>query len=179
MKKTIILIFLGILSHTGFSQVFNTGNLTDQGKFSAGVAPAYFINGNSGTPLLLLYGNYALRNDIGLNLKIGSSLSKAYFGAAMTWGLGSNFTLGTGVHNFDYFGIDANLNYNIHLSKDSRLFTGLNASVLFESDTRLPLWVPLGVEVQIKDKLSFILETEIAVTKPAYHIISAGVAYYF
>jgi hypothetical protein len=71
------------------------------------------------------------------------------------------------------------LNYNAHISKDARIFTGLNSSVLFANEARLPIWVPLGVEVNIREKLSFILETQIAVSKPAYHIISAGVAYYF
>ena len=179
MKKLFVYIILSILFRTGYSQVFNSGSLAEQGKFSAGIGPAYFINGSNGTPFLFLYGNYAIRNDIGLNLKIGAGLSKTYVGAAMTWDLGKNFTLGTGVHNFDYFGLDARLNYNIILPKDARIFTGLDASVLFASETRLPLWVPLGVEVKIREKLSFILETEIAITKPAYHIISAGVVYYF
>ena len=179
MKKIIFIILLGFTCRMGISQVFNTGNLLDQGKFSAGVAPAYFINGTNGTPLLFLYGNYNLRNDIAFNLKIGSSISKAYFGAGMTWGLGNGFTLGTGVHNYDYFGIDLNVLYNAHLSKDARLFTGLNSSVLFASEARLPIWIPLGVEVNIRENLSFILETQIAITKPAYHIISAGVVYYF
>jgi hypothetical protein len=179
MKKLISIILFSLSLIHGFSQVFNSGYLSEKGKFSAGIEPAYFISGNSGTPLLFLYGNYGLRDDIGINLKVGTDFSKTYLGAAMTWDLGKNFTLGTGVHNFDFFGLDARLNYNIPLPKDARIFTGLDASVIFANEARLPLWLPLGVEVRIKDKLSFILETEIALTKPAYHIISAGVAYYF
>ncbi len=179
MRKISLLICFVLFAGISQAQVFNTGEMMPKGKFSAGLEPTYLINSDHGTLFLFVHGNYGLKNDIGLNFQVGAGGYDTYAGGGINWGLSKNFSLSTGVHYFGYFGLDGRLNFTVPIKDDARIYSGLDAEVNFGTDVRVPLWVPVGVEIRLRDKLAFSLESEIAITAPAYHLVGAGVIFYF
>jgi hypothetical protein len=178
MKKTILLVSIIFTCSVISAQVFNTGNTLQKGKVALGIEPAYLIDSYQGL-YLFLHGGVGITSGIDLGVKIGIGQTN-YFGADLEWRLAKNLSLATGAHSFGDFGLDGCLNYTIPLGSSARLFTGLDADINFGRDNLyVPIWLPLGVEVKMEKKLAFILETEIGLTSPAYHLIGGGVMIYF
>ena len=179
MKRTLSLLVFCLSFAAGYSQVFNTGIMMPPGRFAIGLEPTYLVNSSQGKLFLFIHGNYGLKSDVGLNFQVGVGGYDTYGGAAVNWGFSKMVNLTAGAHYFGNFGLDGRLNFNFQLQRDARLFTGIDANINFAQTVQVPLWLPVGIEIKLPDRLSFILEAEIALTRPAYHIIGGGVAYYF
>ncbi len=177
MKKLFLLALITI-SLSSHAQVFNTAGTLKKNSFSIGLEPAVLINGGNEF-MMFFHGGYGIKSGIDLGVHLGAG-NTTYFGAEIEWGLGKYFSLTTGAHNFGNFGLDGALNATFGITSGVNLFTGLDMDIIFaEPETVLPLWLPLGVEIAIKSKMSFILETEINITDNAYHLIGGGLSFYF
>ncbi len=179
MKKLFFIPLLVILTQFSFGQVFNTGQTLKAKTFSVGFEPAVLING-SNEFMLFLHGGYGLRSGIDFGLNVGVLGPETYIGADVEFAIAKRISLAVGAHDFGVFGLDGTLNFTIPIKSGVRLFSGLDLDVNFpEPETQFLLWLPVGLDIGIKKNMSFILEAEIGLTDPAYHLIGGGLNFYF
>jgi len=179
MKKLFIIPLLVILTQFSFGQVFNTGQTLKAKTFSVGFEPAVLING-SNEFMLFLHGGFGLRSGIDFGLNVGVLGPETYIGADVEFTIAKRISLAVGAHDFGVFGLDGTLNFTIPIKSGVRLFSGLDLDVNFpEPETQFLLWLPVGLDIGIKKNMSFILEAEIGLTDPAYHLIGGGLNIYF
>ena len=178
MKRTILLTFITVLSITLVrSQVFHSAQTLKKGGFSLGVEPSVIVNGNESF-YLFLHGGYGIKSGLDLALKFGVG-NENYFGADLEFAIKKNISLTVGAHDFGSFGLDGALLFNIPIKSDLKLVTGLDMDINFPDEVELPLWLPIGLEVNLKKNMSLIFESEIGLTPPAYHFFGGGLAFYF
>jgi hypothetical protein len=153
MKKYILILLVSVSSLTLFSQVFNTAGILKTNNFSSGVEPMIFAEGTSD---FILFGHlgYGLAKNIDLGAKAGFLYNnQIYFGADMEFGLGRHFSLSAGAHQFGDFGLDMTFLGTWNLVKNARLYAGIDADAVFpKGDIYFPLWLPIGIEVNISKK---------------------------
>lgn len=179
MKKLFFIPLLVILTQFSFGQVFNTGQTLKAKTFSVGFEPAVLING-SNEFMLFIHGGYGLRSGIDFGLNVGVLGPETYIGADVEFAIAKRISLAVGAHDFGVFGLDGTLNFTIPIKSGVRLFSGLDLDVNFpEPETQFLLWLPVGLDIGIKKNMSFILEAEIGLTDPAYHLIGGGLNFYF
>jgi hypothetical protein len=179
MKKITLLLIASLLAVSVSAQVFNTGQTLKPGKFSLGVEPAVLISGNTDL-VLFLHGGYGITKGVDFGLTLGVLGGATYFGADVEFALGRQMSVAVGAHDFGVFGLDGTFLLTFPIRKDIRIFTGGDMDINFYHDKpRFLLWVPIGVEIGLRNNLSFIFEAEIGLTTPAYHLIGAGVNFYF
>jgi hypothetical protein len=178
MKRIlVILLFVGVAAGaTG--QVFNTASTLGRNDFSLGLEPTVHVDGPGDGFMMFFHAGYGIKSGIDVALKLGAG-NTTYFGADLEWGLGKIFSITTGAHNFGDFGLDASLNLTFPLRGDVDIFTGLDMDIVFADDVLVPLFLPIGVEIGMGRNISFILEAEVGLTDPSYHVIGGGVAFYF
>ncbi len=177
MKKVLLLVTLVIGAANLSAQVFNTGQTLKKRAISFGIEPVFYTQPNDFS--LFLHGGFGLKKGIDLAIKAGFG-DATYFGADIEFALGRRVSFAAGAHQYHDFGLDATLNFAIPIRRDVRLFTGLDSDIVFADDkTLFPLWIPFGVEVDLSGKMSFILEVEIGLNDPAYHILGGGLSFYF
>ena len=178
MKKLTLSLFGLFLLISSYSQVFNTASTLKPLKFSIGLNPVV-VEENFG---LFLHGGMGIKSGLDLSVKYGIFEGNDYFGADLEWGLINNsvdISLTTGIHNFDEFGLDVALNFSFDIRKDIHLYTGFDTDLVFYDDAELFVWIPVGVEIGIKNGMSLILEAEIPVNNQAYSVFGGGLAFYF
>ena len=178
MKRILIVIGIVFLSSPLFSQVFNSGTILKRGAFSLGLEPAIHIDGGADGFIMFFHGGYGITQGVDVALKFGAGAPN-YIGADLEWKLLNNVSLTTGVHNFGDFGLDGTLNVAIPIRGDSWIFTGVDTDLVFADNVLFPVWIPLGVELGIASRMSFILESEIGLNPEAYHVIGMGINFYF
>ncbi|HYX08863.1 MAG TPA: hypothetical protein VE912_19170 [Bacteroidales bacterium] len=179
MKKIFILLLVGLVANIAHAQIYNTGNTLKSGKFALALEPAVMVGGPSDDLNMYFFGGYGIKPGIDLGLRFGVGHTP-YFGGFLKWRLGSYAAVTTGVHNFSDFGLDGSLIFNIPVTGDTRINTGIDMDIVFAPDKILvPLWLPVGVEIGLKPRLAFNLESEIALNIPAYHIVSGGLIFTF
>jgi hypothetical protein len=177
MKKLLLVLALAVSFSLSNAQVFNTGKTLKKDVFSLGIEPVFYSD--AGGFMLFLHGGYGIKSGIDLGIMAGF-LNGEYIGANLEWGLGKHLSLTTGAHMYGDFGLDGTLNITFPIRHDSRIFTGFDADILFpDGDVLLPLWIPVGVELGLRDNMSFILEGEIPLTSAAYLIFGGGINLYF
>lgn len=179
MKKITILLLAVLISASISAQVFNTGQTLKPKKFSLGIEPTVLINGNANF-ILFMHGGYGLTKGIDFGLTVGVLGNSNYFGADVEFAVGRQMSVAFGAHDFGVFGLDGTFIATIPIRKDVRLFTGADLDINFPANnTQFLLWLPIGVEVGLRSKMSFIFEAEIGLTDPAYHLIGGGLNFYF
>jgi hypothetical protein len=179
MKKVLTVFLAMVVSLSATSQVFNTGQTLKPKQFSLGIEPAVLINGN-GNFILFLHGGAGITDGIDFGVTLGVLGSSNYFGADVEFAVGRLLSVAVGAHNFGVFGIDGTLNATFPIRKDVRIFTGADIDINFPANkTQLLLWLPIGVEVGLRNNVSFIFEAEIGLTDPAYSLIGGGLNFYF
>lgn len=178
MKRILFVFICLLITATTFGQVFNTASTMKKGKLSLGLNPAYY-NDNLG---LFVHGNAGIISGIDLSIKYGLLDGSDYFGTDLEWGLIQkklSVSLTTGVHYINDIGLDVSLNISTALKRDVHFYSGIDTDLELANDIDMLLWIPIGVDLRIKSKLSFILEAEIPVNDPAFAIIDGGIVFYF
>lgn len=180
MKRLILSALAAVLCMHMNAQMFNTGTTLKRNSFSLGLEPVIFIGGPSDGFNMFFHGGYGLTSGIDLGLKFGAG-NTTYFGADVEWALGRRASLTTGVHDFGNFGLDLAFNITFPLTSSARIFTGLDMDFIFpeNNDVVVPVWLPIGVEIGLRKNLAFILEAEVGLNNPAWHVIGGGVVFYF
>jgi hypothetical protein len=179
MKTTriITLTLLFTISATLQAQLFNSPKTLGKGGICLGIEPTVYSRGSSDF-LLFVHGGVGLTRSTDLSLHAGIG-NPNYLGADLEWTLAHHLTLVTGAHNYDYFGLNSSITYLVPLGSAASFWFGADMNIDFaDPDVQVPLWIPVGVEVAFKDKISFLLESEIALTDPARHIIGGGLVFH-
>jgi hypothetical protein len=159
------------------AQLFNAPRELGKGGISLGIEPAVYTRGSTDL-LLFMHGGVGLTKTTELSLHAGIGNTN-YLGADLEWMLARNLTLVTGVHNFESFGLNGAIAYNVPLGNSASFWFGADADIDFaDPEVLFPVWIPVGVEVRFKEKMAFLLESEIALSDPARHIISGGLVFY-
>jgi hypothetical protein len=160
------------------AQMFNAAKYIGKGDFFLGLEPAVYAK--SGTDLMMFFhGGVGVTNSVDLSLHAGVG-NTTYLGADLEWILARHLTLVTGAHNFNNFGLNSAITYAVPLSQGNYFWFGGHLNIDFaDPEVQFPIWIPVGVEVGFRDNVSLLLESEIALTTPARHIIGGGVVIYF
>lgn len=176
MKKQILILLFTFAITSAFGQVFNSAGTLKKGTFAVGAEPVIYPESNDFQ--LFLYGGYGLKSGIDMNLKLGVGNTN-YYGIDAEWALKKNISAAFGFHHFGDAGLDGTILFNIPITSGSKFYAGLDMDLVFAQDqVRIPLWVPLGVEINVKNTMSFIFEFELAATSDAYHILGGGLMFY-
>lgn len=179
MKKIVISLLSVFFALNVQAQVFNTATTLKKNSFSIGIEPLIHIDGGNDGFMLFFHGGYGIKSGIDFGLKIGAG-ETTYFGADLEWALGKNISLTTGAHDFGDFGLDGALNFSFPITGGVDLYSGVDMDINFgENEVYLPVWIPIGLEIGLRSNLSFLFESEIGLTDPAYHVIGGGLNFYF
>ncbi len=175
MKKLLTLVLLClVMALTTQAQIFNTSSTLKQGRFSAGFEPGIYAGGNADFTLFL-HGGAGLTKGIDLGLKLGVLTSNVYFGGDVEFCFSRFFSLSVGAHNFGNFGLDFTGLVTLPIRNVAKFYTGLDTDIIFtDPDTKIPLWIPLGVEIPLRSNMYFYFETEINVSEYGSHFIGGG-----
>lgn len=186
MKKLrLTVILVTILSISGYSQIFNTGQTLKRKHFRLGIEPTIYVN-NSSDFLMFLHGGMHLTRKIDFNLKAGFNNGNTYIGGEIEYALSHYISISFGAHNYNNFGLDGLIMLTYPITKSVFLSSGFDSDYNFikpnddeDLKTQFLGWLPINIEIGIRRNLAFVLETEIALTSPAYNIIGGGVNIYF
>jgi len=179
MKKVKIALLVLFFPTLVFCQVFNTASTLAPGKFSLGVNPLVYDN-NLG---LFLHGGVGIKPGIDFAMRYGFLEGADYFGADIEWRLlggKPSISLLTGAHKLYRGGLDLGLNISFPITGSVQLYTGLDMDIdFYPGQTFTPVWLPVGVEIPLKSRISFMFEAEIPLTDAARGIFGGGLAFYF
>lgn len=179
MKKNFLLIMMLFLASNLFAQTFNTGKILRPGQFSAGINPVL----NEKDLAMFLHGGYGINKKIDLAVKYGIFDGEDYIGADLEWSLKNTsryqLSLITGGHMRNDFGLDAGLCISLPVGSYASVFSGIDLDLEFANETQHYTWVPLGVELSWKNRMSIILEADIPMSEWAWNIFGGGIALYF
>lgn len=179
MKKFLLVIGIILVYNLANAQVFSTGQTLKQGAISLGINPVIQDGGPSDGLNVFFHGGYGLKQGVDLGIKLGIGNSP-YYGADIEWALGKLFSLTTGGHlQSNLLVFDGTFLGTIPIKSDARIFYGADLDVIIDNDIDFPLWFPVGLELGLSKTMSLILEGDIAVTGPAYHIFGGGLNFYF
>lgn len=179
-KRIFILIAALSLSFAANAQVFNTGKTLKSGGWSFGIEPTLLIRNSYEDFNLFIHGGYGITSGVDFGLKAGFLGDESYFGGDVEFGIGRAFSLAVGAHHYGEFGLDACLLGTIDARKGFDVYLGLDVDAIFtEPEVTFPVWLPLGVEIFLRNRTSFMFEAEIGLNDPAYHVIGGGVNFYF
>jgi len=179
MKRILFFTIIAFLSLNAFSQTFNTGKLLKSGQFSAGINPVFYEKDLG----IFLHGGYGISKKVDLGVKYGVFDGSDYIGADLEWAMkgGKRYALSliTGAHMVNDLGLDAGACISFNLGTSAVFFTGVDADLEFGNDFQHYIWIPLGVELSWKGRMSIILEGDLPMSEWAWNILGGGVAFYF
>ncbi|MCB8995545.1 MAG: hypothetical protein H6538_08050 [Bacteroidales bacterium] len=177
MKKILIACTLIFSSFLLYSQSFNSGEILKPGHISAGINPVLVNNGLG----IYLHGGYGLINKVDLGVRYGVFEGADYVGADLEWGIRStkrfDISLVTGAHAVKYFGLDLGVAASFYLGPHATLLTGVDGDINFNDNNDRFFWWPVGVQVAMSKRTSFILEVDIPLVDFAPGIFGGGFSF--
>ena len=181
MKKLILLALILCAGIRSNAQVLGSAQTLGKGKGNFGMMPALFVHGGNDQLMLFMNGGYGISNGVDLGLKLGVFGNSNFIGMDVEFSKGKNFSLAGGFHSFNDFAMDLTGLVGFNLGNGVRLSTGLDMDIVFANSTRVPVWLPINLEIWIKNNMTFMLEADIdtKLFDQSYHMISAGFQVYF
>ncbi|MCF8232662.1 MAG: hypothetical protein K9J27_10780 [Bacteroidales bacterium] len=178
MKKTIIIGFF-LLFATAFAgaQVLNTGRTLKPGTLTLGAEPVFYEDNFK----FFMHGGLGISSGFDLSFRVGLS-GETYIGADLEWAIADHMSLSVGGHQYGNYGLDGTLLFDIPLGNTAYLFSGLDTDIIFVEATNeisTPFWIPAGLEIGIKNKITLLLETGIPINDEAWTIYGGGLVFYF
>ena len=165
------------------SQVFNSAQTLKKGTFALGFEPTLFINYDDAF-YFFIHGGYGLKSGIDMAFHLGLGEGDEYIGGDIEFALRKNISLAVGAHSCNGFGLDGTLLFNIPIRSDINFYTGFDTDINFrdtdgdgDDDIFAPLFIPVGMEIVLKQKLVLYFEAEIGINE--YHVLGGGLAFYF
>ncbi len=178
MRKLVLTMLFAVIAAGISAQVFQSAYTIKPKSFSLGINPAISHNDFA----MYLHGGYGLKTGMDLGIKAGLGWGDPYFGADIKWTLSAGMPsigVSAGVHVHNNPGFDGTLNITFPLNSSTRLYSGIDADIVFANNIFMPIWIPVGLEVEVRQGMSVILEGTIGITTYAAHIVSGGVVFYF
>jgi len=179
MKKGLILLLLIFGVMFAKAQVFNTSGILRSGEAAIGFEPSLLVYDGATDFQMFFHAGVGVGRNIDIGAKVGAFGDETYYGGDVEFGISKNLSLSAGAHHFHDFGLDGSANVTVPLVSGTKLITGLDMDVIFGDETKIPLWVPIGIRVSVGNGWSLIMESEIELTDEAYHYFGFGMAYGF
>ncbi len=179
MKKGLILLLLIFGVMFAKAQVFNTSGILRSGEAAIGFEPSLLVYDGTTDFQMFFHAGVGVGRNIDIGAKVGAFGDETYYGGDVEFGISKNLSLSAGAHHFHDFGLDGSANVTVPLVSGTKLITGLDMDVIFGDETKIPLWVPIGIRVSVGNGWSLIMESEIELTDEAYHYFGFGMAYGF
>ncbi len=181
MKKLILIALLIGATWTANAQVFGSPQMLGKGKGNFGMMPTLLVNDGNDQLMLFLNGGYGIAQGVDLGMKLGVFGNSNFVGMDVQFSKSKNFSFAAGIHSFNDVALDLTGLLSFNVGKGARLATGLDADIVFANNTRVPVWIPINLEVWIKENMTFMLEADIdtKLFSNSYHLISAGFQVYF
>lgn len=179
MKRIILFCFLGgILLSECNSQVFNTSATLKPRNFSIGVEPGLFISSRTDA-YVFLHASAGVLNGVDFGFKFGLGGDQPYIGGDVEVSIGRYFSFSGGAHAWEKFGLDATGLVTFPLRKGVKFYTGLDSDIIFADETKIPIWIPIGIDIAIHKSIYFVFESEINITNDLGHFIGGGLNFIF
>jgi len=180
MKRFLVFLFFIFSISISKSQLLNTAKVLAPYNFSIGFAPAYY-NHHLG---FFFNCNAGLKRGVDFEIILGTTRIGNMFAGNLEWSIYNslpiNISMLTGCHLlYNNFGLDGNLNFTFRIKNDITLFTGFNMMINFGNEPWVPLWLPIGVDLEMNRTFHFIFESSIPLNVEAYPIIDVGIVIYF
>ncbi|WP_421920603.1 hypothetical protein [Marinifilum sp.] len=179
MRKTIILILLMSAAFLTKAQVFNTSRILKGGEAAIGFEPSLLVYDGDTDFMMFFHAGVGLGQNIDLGAKFGAFGNENFYGGDLEFGFSKTLSLSAGAHHFHDFALDGTANVTVPLARGTNLITGLDMDIVFGNTSKIPLWIPLGIQVSVGNGWSLIMESEIELTDEAYHYFGVGMAYGF
>lgn len=176
MKKSIIALIILFSVIKLDAQVFNTAKILEPSKGNIGFQPSvFFTDKDDAEFILFLHAGIGIYNNIDLSARAGVFGSRTYWGVDAEYGLTDNFSFTLGAHNYNNFGLDASVNITVPINSSTNFITGIDSDIIFQdNNTIVPVWLPLGIEFELGYNWSFIIESEIKLSKVGNYFLGAG-----
>ncbi len=179
MKKIILLIIMvSLFINDTSAQVFNTGQTLKKGVFSVGIEPAIHLNGGADGAMLYVHAGYGVKKGMDIAITAGlGRLNARYVGANIEFAFANRMSFAVGAHESGNFGLDGTFLFDIPIKNGIAIYLGLDSDLNFGSKINALIWIPVGVEIVISERLNLLFESCIGIN--TYHIIGGGVNFYF
>lgn len=191
MKKIFVLFcIVSLLDMSAQAQVFNTGQTLKKGTFALGVQGLGPVNRTINKPNIYGHAGFGLTSGIDVAATVGVGFNSVhYVGANIEFALLKHMSLAIGVHKSGNAGIDGTFLFDIPIGKKVVIYSGADSDTDFKKVTETDgskvieptfyVWVPVGVEIELKKSIHLLIESSIAVTPDAYHVVGGGLMFYF
>jgi hypothetical protein len=154
----------------------------DQGKFSLGLAPVFYIDNGSDIGLYTAMG-IGISRQVDFSVKACFHDNPVYVGGDVEVMILSGFptiSIAMGMHKYNKLGIDGTFNLTFPIRHVASLYGGIDVDVEFnDKTTTVPLWGFVGLEVVVRKHLGLIVEIDPAINIPAWNMFLLGLAVYF
>lgn len=176
MKRIYILIAIFFSIFNAKAQVFDTSRIIDSGKGNIGFQPSvFFTDKDDAEFILFMHAGFGLGNNIDLAAKAGVFGDRTFWGVNAEYGISDSFSFKLGAHNYYDFGLDLGLNITVPINSSTNFITGIDSDIVFtHENTIMPVWLPLAIEFELGYNWSFILESEIRLSKVGNYFLGAG-----
>jgi len=183
----IFLLFFGVAGTSKSQVLFNTAQTLSKGNFSLGLDAAFANYWNNDFGLFLHGGyGLGNNSDLGLKLGLGWGETYFGLDYEKTVVSGKPYvSLHGGAHYWHNFGLDFGASVSFPVGSNLFITTGLDMDLVFGQDVNndldlyVPLWLPLNLEVYIQKNLSIVFEGNIKLTSRAFTTVGGGVNIYF
>ncbi|MBR8537143.1 hypothetical protein KDU71_16355 [Carboxylicivirga sediminis] len=181
MKKLILIALLFGTAWVANAQVFGSPQMVGKGKGNFGMMPTLLVTNGNDQLMLFMNGGFGIAQGIDLGMKLGVLGNSNFVGMDLQFSKSKNFSFAAGIHSFNDVALDLTGLLSFNVGKGARLSTGLDADIVFANTTRMPVWIPINLEIWIKENMTFMLEADIdtKLFSNSYHLISVGVQVYF
>ncbi|MDQ2180390.1 hypothetical protein [Marinifilum sp. D714] len=176
MKKIIIALTFMMGSMASFGQIFDSSDILKKGELVVACEPGVFIFDGSEDFRTFFHGEYGLGKKMDLGVSIDPLNRDGYYGADLELWLAEKFSMSVGAHHFSKMALDAAVKYSTPIRSNIKFTSGLDGDY-FINKSRVALWLPVGVDMEIGNGLSVLVEAKIEITDEAYNYLGIGVAY--
>lgn len=176
MKKIIIALTFMMGSMASFGQIFDSSDILKKGELVVAFEPGFFIFDGSDDFRTFFHGEYGLGKKMDLGVSIDPFSKDGYYGADIELWLAEKFSISVGAHHFSKMALDAAVKYSTPIRSNIKFTSGLDSDYMV-NNSNLALWLPAGVDVEIGNGLSVLVEAKIEITDEAYNYFGIGVAY--
>jgi hypothetical protein len=154
------------------------------GDFSFGINPVIFEGFDISNTVINLHGGYGLGKHVDLSMRYSVYYdAKDAFFADFEWAVRKTrfmyVSLVTGAHYRYDMGLDGTLILSFPIRNIAEFYTGVDLDLEFGEEIEHYTWLPLGIEVSWRRKLSLMLEIDLPMSQWAWNIYGGGLMVYF
>ncbi len=181
MRSLLVLFILNLSIFTLSAQQFNTARILNPREISGAITPVVYNKGFDQIGIFL-NGGFGLSHTTDIAVRYGVLEGQDYIGADIEWAIKKSekisFSLMSGMHKKDFFGLDAGLAASFPLGSNIYIFSGVDVDVNFEREIQHYIWIPIGIEAYWRKNFSVIFEIDLPMSEWAGDMFGGGIILY-